>query len=35
MSSIDGHSQRLKGLSAIPIGGLMDYQFAENVWLEA
>ncbi|HET6827329.1 MAG TPA: ABC transporter substrate-binding protein [Ramlibacter sp.] len=35
MSSIDGHSKRLKGLASIPLGGLMGYQFAENVWLEA
>jgi len=35
MSSIDGHSKKLKGLSPIPLGGLMGYNFAENVWLEA
>ena len=35
MNSIDGHSKRLRGLSPIPIGALMGYQFAENVWLEA
>jgi peptide/nickel transport system substrate-binding protein len=35
MSSIDGHSKKLKGLAAIPLGALMGYQFAENVWLEA
>jgi peptide/nickel transport system substrate-binding protein len=35
MSSIDGHSKKLKGLQAIPLGGLMGYMFAENVWLEA
>jgi peptide/nickel transport system substrate-binding protein len=35
MSSIDGHSKKLKGLSPIPVGGLMGYQFAEHVWLEA
>jgi peptide/nickel transport system substrate-binding protein len=32
---LDGHSSRLKGLGAIPLGGLMGYNFAENVWLEA
>jgi peptide/nickel transport system substrate-binding protein len=35
MSSIDAHAKKLKGLSPIPLGGLMGYQFAENVWLEA
>ena len=35
MSSIDGHNRKLKGLSPIPVGGLMGYNFAENVWLEA
>ena len=35
MSSLDAHSRKLKGLSSIPLGGLMGYQFAENVWLEA
>ena len=35
LSSIDGHSTKVKGLSPIPLGGLMGYAFAENVWLEA
>jgi peptide/nickel transport system substrate-binding protein len=35
MSSIDGHVSKLKGLSAIPLGGMMGYSFAEHVWLEA
>ena len=35
LTSIDGHSSKLKGLSPIPLGGLMGYAFAENVWLEA
>lgn len=35
LASIDGHSSRLKGLSPIPLGGLMGYAFAEHVWLEA
>ncbi len=35
LASIDGHSTKLKGLSPIPIGGLMGYMFAENVWLDA
>lgn len=32
---LDGHTSKLKGLGAIPLGGLMGYNFAENVWLEA
>lgn len=32
ISSIDGFDRRLKGLSAIPIGGFMGYNFAEHVW---
>ncbi|MDA8521494.1 ABC transporter substrate-binding protein [Acidovorax sp. NCPPB 4044] len=35
LASIDGHSTRLKGLSPIPLGGLMGYSFAEHVWVEA
>lgn len=35
LASIDGHTSKLKGLSPIPLGGLMGYNFAENVWLEA
>jgi peptide/nickel transport system substrate-binding protein len=35
LSSIDGHTSKLKGLSPIPLGGLMGYDFAESVWLEA
>ena len=34
-SFVDGHTSKLKGLSPIPLGGLMGYNFAENVWLEA
>ncbi len=34
LTSLDGHSAKLKGLSPIPVGGLMGYNFAENVWLE-
>ena len=33
--SLDAHSARLKGLSVIPVGGLMGYEFAEHVWWEA
>jgi peptide/nickel transport system substrate-binding protein len=35
LSSLDAHTTRLKGLSPIPVGGLMGYNFAENVWLQA
>ncbi len=34
-SSLDGHSNKLKGLSPIPIGGMMGTSFAEHVWLQA
>lgn len=34
ISSLDGHNSRLKGLSPIPIGGMMGTSFAEHVWLE-
>lgn len=32
---IDAHDQRLRGYGRIPTGGLMGYQFAEHVWLDA
>jgi peptide/nickel transport system substrate-binding protein len=35
ISMLDGHASRLKGLRAIPVGGMMGYNFAENVWLDA
>lgn len=35
ISSLDAHNARLKGLSAIPVGGLMGYEFAEHVWWDA
>ncbi|MGY2489231.1 ABC transporter substrate-binding protein [Cupriavidus sp. CP313] len=35
LASIDGYSSKLKGLSPIPLGGLMGYSFAEHVWLDA
>lgn len=34
ISSIDAFDRRLKGLGSIPLGGLMGYTFAENVWWE-
>jgi peptide/nickel transport system substrate-binding protein len=33
--SLDGYSNRLKGYSEHPLGGLMGYMYAEQVWLEA
>ena len=35
ISSLDGHNSKLKGLSPIPIGGMMGTSFAEHVWLDA
>jgi peptide/nickel transport system substrate-binding protein len=35
MSNIDGHNKRLKGLTPIPLGGMMGYTFAEHVWVDA
>ncbi|MBT0961601.1 ABC transporter substrate-binding protein [Denitromonas iodatirespirans] len=33
--SLDGYSSRLKGYSEHPLGGLMGYMYAEQVWLDA
>ncbi|MDE2197752.1 MAG: ABC transporter substrate-binding protein [Rhodospirillales bacterium] len=33
LSNLDAHSARLKGLRPIPTGGMMGFDFAENVWL--
>lgn len=35
ISSLDGHNRKLKGLSPIPLGGMMGSSFAEHVWLDA
>jgi peptide/nickel transport system substrate-binding protein len=35
ISMLDAHASRLKGLRPIPTGGVMGYNFAENVWLDA
>ncbi|MEP6875218.1 MAG: ABC transporter substrate-binding protein [Burkholderiales bacterium] len=35
LASLDGHSNKLQGLSPIPLGGMMGYSFAEHVWLDA
>ena len=34
ISGIDAHTSRLKGLRAIPTGGMMGFNFAQNVWLD-
>lgn len=34
-STLDGHSDKIKGLRPIPLGNLMGYNFAESVWLDA
>jgi peptide/nickel transport system substrate-binding protein len=34
VSSLDGHNSKLKGLSQIPISGMMGSSFAEHVWLD-
>ncbi|MFM0095026.1 ABC transporter substrate-binding protein [Paraburkholderia nemoris] len=34
-SSLDAYTTKLKGLSSIPLAGLMGFMFAENVWLDA
>ncbi len=33
--SIDGFTNKLKGYGSHPLAGLMGFEFAENVWLEA
>ena len=35
ISSLDGHTSRLKGLTPVPVGGMMGASFAEHVWLDA
>jgi peptide/nickel transport system substrate-binding protein len=35
ISILDAHSTKVKGLRPIPTGGLMGYNFAENIWLDA
>lgn len=35
ISLLDGYDRRLKGLSSIPLGGLMAYNFGEYVWWDA
>src|SRR6266513_132939 len=35
ISLLDGYEKRLRGYGSIPIGGLMGYAFADNVWRDA
>ncbi|GLU31167.1 ABC transporter substrate-binding protein [Trinickia caryophylli] len=35
LSSLDGHTTKLKGLGSIPLAGLMGFAFSEHVWLDA
>jgi peptide/nickel transport system substrate-binding protein len=34
ISDLDGYSTRVKGLRPIPVGDLMGFNFAQNVWLD-
>lgn len=34
ISLIDGYDSRIKGVRPVPLGGLMNYRFAEFVWWE-
>ena len=33
--SLDGYTNNLKGYASHPLGGLMGFSFAEQVWLES
>lgn len=35
ISGLDAHSSKVKGLTPVPTGGLMGYNFAEYIWLES
>ena len=35
INSVDGFTNKLKGYSSHPLGGLMGFMFAEHLWLEA
>jgi peptide/nickel transport system substrate-binding protein len=35
MSNLDGQNKKLKGMTPIPLGGMMGYTFSEHAWLEA
>ena len=34
-SNIDAHVDALKGLTPVPLGNLMGYNFADKIWLDA
>lgn len=34
-SALDAHTEKLKGLSPIPLGNFMGYNFADKIWLDA
>lgn len=34
ISLLDGYDKRIKGLGAIPTGGLMGYSFADHIWFD-
>lgn len=35
LATLDGHTKKIKGLTPMPLGGLMGYAFSEHVWLDA
>ncbi|MDX7950550.1 ABC transporter substrate-binding protein [Lichenihabitans sp. Uapishka_5] len=35
IANVDGFTDKMKGLEANPLGGMMGYVFAEHVWLES
>ncbi|MNE87703.1 hypothetical protein D3C80_1849350 [compost metagenome] len=35
ISNVDAITEKLKGLQANPLGGMMGYAFAEYVWIDA
>jgi peptide/nickel transport system substrate-binding protein len=34
ISGLDAHSARVKGMYPVPTGGLMGFNFAQNIWLD-
>ena len=34
-SGLDGHVEKLKGLTPIPLGNFMGYNFADKIWLDS
>ncbi len=35
LATLDGHTKKVKGLTPMPLGGLMGYSFSEHVWLDS